>query len=598
MSETEKIKEWTIMFFFAGDNALSPLIVSQLKAIKDAGFHEDVDVLAHFDSNEVGVPTRIFHVNRRRMQKLKDSLKRRHKPGLSFMVGDNGDPFVRDMIDDNIDPKELEESSPGLSQSLRHEDSATSLEALQNFINFCAREHKAKNYILFLVGHGLVVGHDAFLPDDRPLSALRLADMRDALEEFNKRIEDYGTLQLLALHSCAMSAVEVAYELKGLAKYMMGSEGISYIGSWPYRQLLMKIISTVARANGNPEVPLYGENGASPPAPGARLNSEAAVEQLIEKLYFLSLYNATDYAISGYSLDLTLCSLDPKNFRTLKGAVKTLVRAMRSALKDKTPKGRVIKQLILLAHWESQSYWDESYTDMSDFCRCLHKRCSTLLEMMITYADGKQSGEIHDELKALAAACEGVMGQLRERPGDLSKRFKGLVIHSRHSGPQYQYSHGLSVYFPWSRPIDDDLLPRLPAPLPSTPAGQNGEQKSPQSIEGEETAKEVMDRYHDYLFNKDMKGASWADFLDTYFKMTMRKTRRAEDAQMGVNGGSPGRGANIFGGGMVGSMVASLASDKPTPSTGRPCTCTTIKNYPTELRSDPVSGKPRYVKVF
>jgi hypothetical protein len=48
------------MFFFAGDNALSPLIVSQLKAIKDAGFHKDVDILVHLDSNEAGVPSRNF----------------------------------------------------------------------------------------------------------------------------------------------------------------------------------------------------------------------------------------------------------------------------------------------------------------------------------------------------------------------------------------------------------------------------------------------------------------------------------------------------------------------------------------------------------
>ena len=61
-------KEWTVMIFFAGDNSLSPLIVSQLKAIKDAGFHQDVDVLVHFDSNEAGVPTRIFDVNRERKE--------------------------------------------------------------------------------------------------------------------------------------------------------------------------------------------------------------------------------------------------------------------------------------------------------------------------------------------------------------------------------------------------------------------------------------------------------------------------------------------------------------------------------------------------
>ena len=63
MAET---KEWTLMFFFAGDNALSPVIVSQLKAIKDAGFQENIDVVVHFDPNEKGTPTRIYDVNRER----------------------------------------------------------------------------------------------------------------------------------------------------------------------------------------------------------------------------------------------------------------------------------------------------------------------------------------------------------------------------------------------------------------------------------------------------------------------------------------------------------------------------------------------------
>ena len=32
-------KEWTLMFYFASDNPLAAGIVSQLKSIKQAGFH-------------------------------------------------------------------------------------------------------------------------------------------------------------------------------------------------------------------------------------------------------------------------------------------------------------------------------------------------------------------------------------------------------------------------------------------------------------------------------------------------------------------------------------------------------------------------------
>jgi len=61
--EKNPLKEWTIMVFCAGDNELSPMIVSQLKDLKDAGHHKDVNVLVYFDANERGVPTRVYSIN-------------------------------------------------------------------------------------------------------------------------------------------------------------------------------------------------------------------------------------------------------------------------------------------------------------------------------------------------------------------------------------------------------------------------------------------------------------------------------------------------------------------------------------------------------
>ena len=73
MAETE-INEWTLMFFFAGDNSLSPSMISQLKAIKDAGFQKNITVLVRFDPNEKGTPTRIFEVNRERKRIAKTKI--------------------------------------------------------------------------------------------------------------------------------------------------------------------------------------------------------------------------------------------------------------------------------------------------------------------------------------------------------------------------------------------------------------------------------------------------------------------------------------------------------------------------------------------
>jgi len=51
------------MFYFASDNPLAPSIVSQLKAIKDAGFHPDANVIAQFDPHVVNTPSHTFEVN-------------------------------------------------------------------------------------------------------------------------------------------------------------------------------------------------------------------------------------------------------------------------------------------------------------------------------------------------------------------------------------------------------------------------------------------------------------------------------------------------------------------------------------------------------
>jgi Clostripain family len=566
-------KEWTVMFFFAGDNALSPLIVSQLKALKDAGFHEDVDVLAHFDSNEAGVPTRVFNVNSKRKQVRR------------VMIGDGRDSFVRNLIDDDVRPREIiggpETSSGKLRAALKYPDTSTAADALRNFLGFCREYHRAKNYILFLVGHGVVVGNDAFLPDDNPVSAISLDDLRTILSDFNDdEKKGGGTLQLLALHSCGMSAVEVAYQLKGTAKYMIGAEGISYVESWPHRQLLKKIFNFVDRAKGGSRRHDDDNDGEENEANDPHANDP---RRLVEKLYFHSLFNAADFMISGYSLDLGLCNLDPQNFDS-PDSLSDKMRALVARLKRALESGRG-KELILLAHWDSQSYWGENYTDLYDFCRCLRERCRLALGMVKKYGDEAKTVDIRAELEGLMTACYGVMTLLdREDSKDLAERFSKLIVHSCHFGPKYQYSHGLSIYFPWSRPIDDTEALAL-AQIRALQSGRGTE------VQG------IMERYRDYAFNTELErgaaGQSWFSFLDSYFDKTQRKPRLEEEQKRRVDGDleGPNDEAGVFSipglSGSVGAQsdnpTSALIGDKPTPSTGPSCTCPSIKNYVNDI---------------
>ncbi|HJY29368.1 MAG TPA: hypothetical protein VJ306_15175, partial [Pyrinomonadaceae bacterium] len=86
-------KEWTLMFYFATDNPLAISAVSQLKAIKDAGFHPDANVVAQFDPYTEGTPTHVFDVN------IVNKLKADGTSNIGFR--DNPET-VRNLIEDKL----------------------------------------------------------------------------------------------------------------------------------------------------------------------------------------------------------------------------------------------------------------------------------------------------------------------------------------------------------------------------------------------------------------------------------------------------------------------------------------------------------------
>ena len=544
------LKEWTVMFLFAGDNELAPLLVSQLKEIKGALSHDKVNVVVQFDPSAPGVATKLLHVNRR----------------ANGRASQNGHGILQSMDEDTIRAGDIFEgrglASKRMKEALAGSDSVPALEALKNFLGYCRENLPAKNYVLFLVGHGLVVGNDAFLPDKHPNSAVTLADLGKSLEEF--QTEDGGTaLQLLVLHSCAMSAIEVAYELKGRAKYVLGSEGISYVGSMPYGKMLRELfaIQTAARSKA------------------------VNVEELVEEFYAQALANITDFILTGYSLDLALCSLETDRYDKLTEKIKELVSHLKSALL--TERGR---EMILLAHWDAQSYWEENYTDLYDFCHRLKRRCESLLPAL------KESEET-ETLAKLAAACGAVRYLLspkgaRERAayeewlqspeGEPERRTYGeklpepVILHADNFGTKYQYSHGLSVYFPWSAPVDD-------GPPPPAPVAPRSKRRAPET-----TGTGALQKYAEYRFSKEFGEDGWVEFLKLYFEKTKRQWRSQEESEEfgqseGVEGQSAERGilALSFHAGALAKESGSYDGTKESGSYGD-CSCPTIKNYPTE----------------
>jgi hypothetical protein len=243
---------------------------------------------------------------------------------------------------------------------------------------------------------------------------------------------------------------------------------------------------------------------------------EFTAPKLIESLYKLSYHNAKDFMLSGYSLDLALCSLDPQRYEGLTSAIERLVIELKKGLND--PNTNEPKRLIQLAHLESQSYFAENYTDLYDFCSLLSENCKS------------------SALDGIKEACEMVMQSLKPKLDTELNDFKGIVVHSRHFGSQYQYSHGLSVYFPWSEPLGDPK-------------------------------KSVLTKYEQYAFTKTLGSEnSWLSFLKLYFEKTQRPARKVDIHR--TDNIAPGPAA-------LSSLPGSLlgGDHKPSGGTGAACNC-------------------------
>ena len=584
MSATRELKEWTVMFYLATDNPLAPGVISHLKAMKNAGYHPQVNVLAQFDPHGGNMPVHVFDVNR--MEKLKNP----NRVNIGFAPNDS---YVRNLVVDKLwnaqGNKAIKASlkdrvrytAPIPSKRMDGENDPE--KSLDLFLQFCFKRYPARHYMLFVLGHGLIVAGDVFLFDENGAErngnsgprSLSLKQLGTVLDSFNKKIRGEGELELIGFHSCSMSGAEVAFELKDKANYMLAAQGPAYVGIWPYRQILIRLFNDLGRSVFSKEdlennglidklksergatydyirAQLEG-NGAKPllsahkvghrPEPSLvsavadklsgvltnprlinefqpvrlpdtvgklinkqqpnRMNSEylkwlnrqwllggltakaqkaytkANVKTLLISIFNYCYFNGLDFQLAGYSSDLTLCNL--REIDELKASVQNLVTVLTKSL-DVAAKADddLITDLLVMAHWESQSFYEEKYTDLYDFCFCLKRKCEK----------ARASRDLSKYITDIKDACDAVMDVLKRGvDGDDD----GVIVRSEYCGPAYQYAHGLSVYFPWAEPINNQMWKR---------------------------------DYRDFKFSATTK---WHRFLKSYFDKTLRATQGDEN---------------------------------------------------------------------
>jgi hypothetical protein len=471
-----KYTEWLIMIYLAGDNNLSPQSIAYLQELEDATHNKNVRVIAGFDPS-VPLPKGARYVE----------IKRHLDPAHPYKAMDW--PLHNDLLPPGhvvVMPDFCETQPPTYSSE------PVAKEAFARFLDWASTCYEAKKYMLILFGHGPLVAGNTFLSDSTPPSYLKLRDFAKILRDhFRKKIH------ILGCDNCVMNGIETAVQLYDKVDYMIGSQGLMLINGWPFRKIIQEV----------------GDNYNRDP------------KFIAERVLRVCAKSLLDYTLMERSSEQAICDVNKFGKRSnIVKAVKQLSVTLQEGLKVYAAgsyKGElvypIVRDVVRLARLEAQAYWAETFVDLYDFCELLLLRCNDVLCNLQTLThkvfakcltpEEADPAKVKDLLKDwapikvledIATACKKIIDTFQD---------DHIVTRSYYVCPQLQYSHGVSIYFPWS--------------LPEGPITFEPNDSKPPTI------KTPFDEYQTYQFSS-YEYTDWALTLKTFFKATLRNVRRVE----------------------------------------------------------------------
>jgi hypothetical protein len=190
---------------------------------------------------------------------------------------------------------------------------------------------------------------------------------------------------------------------------------------------------------------------------------------------FINIQN--EFTIGGVSVDMSAWEL--AKVPPIVSALGDLTALLLDCFAD--PESKIYKQMkriLLHVHWNCQSYMYEQNIDLMDFCRLFY-----------------------EEVDSLEIEFDGSLGdittKLKESCLDIIKKIDDCIILSGFCGGNYQYSNGISLFFPWT------LVSYLVS----------------------------VESYTDlFFFERTEAGKKWNEFLLKYLiGVTLRQDRSTED---------------------------------------------------------------------
>lgn len=407
---------WTVMVYLAGDNNLTSECMFALTEMKEAVLGKEINVIAQFDPSDPYLPTHRYEINRSGIRRglhhdiIDYARFNRGKGEVNFgKESTKATSLAKERQAAQKTCQALEKASltAGRSENVITDDTDTaSPVTLYNFISFCISRYPAERYMVVLSGHAGGTERDYLLKDESSARSLTFNELKQVFKQVKKDRRG-KPIDIIGMDNCLMSMAEICYQLRGLAEIVVGCESFSPASGWPYREILERL----------------SRDFVNPQLPGEKSVTEEAAKAIVDE--YVNYYST--YWIAG--LSVTQSALNVRKAEKLSDEVNKLARLMeRELVKEaggrtvthKTPKQRPFANSLVLAHWETQSYNGEQFVDLYDLCDCLQNRVDS----------------------------EPIIKQCSELKEFIEKEF---VLKSCYSGAAYQYSYGVSMYFPWAQ---------------------------------------------------------------------------------------------------------------------------------------------------
>lgn len=538
------MKDWTILVYMAGDNNLSENMAFSLDEIATAANEiptistpnqdmsgrqlatKDVNLLVFFDGNSLTAPTQYIDYS-------------------------GEEPEIENNISKHrVYGSRSSKNAPG------KEGNSASANSILNFINWCIKTQNrvARNYAVIFSGHSFGFHGTSFLRDESDGGYITLWRFRWALqtavdEIFGKKIA------ILGFDSCVMSMLEVGCELKAVATSMIASEGSLPNSGWSYTALLNKFLpkfksdvkkdftsaitnaekqkAFVSRFNlaANPFISLMDTNLSDAQSQDANQNKSLGAEEIVSIDFIINeIVELPEYVratakefvtdlisrqnrllVGGRSIDIAAWNLEKvkdvaENFNEL-----ARVFNKHFAIRTKVESGSLedddiavfweLKKILLQAHYNAQTYMNEQCVDLKDFCKLL------IIESLFVL----NRNDLKPAFTEIIRKCKAVIASIDD-----------CVIQSGFSGDEYQYSNGISVFFPWSHLTMELTNYRYQYLI-----------FSQGDLRPADEERRDLNNYYEY----EGVGKDWYFFLMNYlYNVTLRQTRVTKVPKLGEDG--------------------------------------------------------------